>query len=646
MKCVLFRVNYKVYAQDFFEVLMFDLYKDFANSIRVLSVDMIEQAGSGHQGVVLGLSDVVSVLFCDKYNFEEDRFVLSNGHASAMLYSALYLTGSYDISLDDLKNFRKFNAKLQGHPERNLSLGIDITTGALGQGLASSVGLAIALKKKKTNAKVFVMCGDGDLMEGISHEVMTLASSLNLNNLIVLFDNNDICIDGNSSLYTTDNVSRFKSYGFEVIEADGHDYKEISDALDMAMRSKRPSFVSFKTVIGRFSALEGKNVCHGKFLSKDEISNIKTSLGFEDKPFSVDLNKFVGLKKGKFHRINEKFYANEIDHVMNDLKKYYLNFDKKDSTRNIFGNVIKEISPKIRSLIGGSADLSESTCCLSENMRSINKEDFSGNYIHYGVREHAMGAIMSGLSAEGFIPYGGTFLVFSDYMKPAIRNSAIMKLGNIFVFSHDSIAVGEDGATHQPIEHIDALRAIPGLNVFRPSSGMEVVECVEIALKNRHTPSAIILSRQNIDPYARRFSNINQSEFGMYEVYKSNSCVDKTISFIATGSEVALAFKVINNICDNKYNIRLISAPCLELFENQPKEYKNNIINEKDNLRVFIEAGACQSFYKYKREKDLLFNIQEFGTSGSCQELMQHFGFTFENLTMEIKNKLRDPNFD
>ena len=614
---------------------MFDMLKNFANAVRSLSIDMTNEANSGHQGTPLGFADVISVLFNRSMKFKpneeaRDRLILSSGHACALLYSAIYLTKKTQLSLDDLKKFRKFGGICQGHPELNKDLGIEMTTGALGQGIATSVGFAIALKKKNIDSKVFAIVGDGCLMEGVSHEAMTLASSLKLSNLIVLFDNNDVCIDGKPSNYTTDNIERFKAYGFNVLEADGHNYEEIYNAIESTKKSDRPSFISFKTKIGIPSKNAGTNKCHGKFISPEEAKEIRNSFGFQTEPFSIPNEIFWEESICSTDRNTENFTINTdgLHSEINKIKKDLLKNPKPNSTRSLGGIVFGKLCEKFPLIIGGSADLSESNCTISKTHLELNKDQLNGNYIHYGVREHAMGCIMNGLAIEGFIPYGGTFLVFSDYMKPAIRNAALMKIAPIFVLTHDSIAVGEDGGTHQPIEQLTSLRLIPNLNVMRPCCDIEVAECIELAIENRHTPTVLALSRQNLDNLRKTYTDENLCQNGMYEICPFDHNGQSKLSVIATGSEVSLALNAKDKLTE--FDIRVISAPCLELFDKQPEEYKSDLISGR---KLFLEAGSPDIWYKYKtQDDDIILGIDKFGESGSASDLFNKFGFTVENI--------------
>lgn len=612
--------------------------KSFANAIRFLSIDMVNAAGSGHQGMSLGFADVISVLFNKLINFDpnnpdRDRIILSSGHASAMLYSAIYLTQKTELTLNDLKNFRKFKGICQGHPEINPNLGIEMTTGALGQGLATAVGIALALKKKSSNSKVFAIVGDGCLMEGVSHEAMTLAAALNLNNLIVLFDNNNVCMDGNASSYTTDNIARFKSYGFDVFEADGHDYDDIYDKINLAKQSDKPSFVSLKTIVGYPAEKAGTNKCHGKFVSPDEAKLMRQNLSFPTEPFSIS-DGILWEKETKASAPNEiNIPTNEIHKSISLIKKEFIDNPIKKSSRYFGGYILGKLCGQFNFIIGGSADLSESNCTLTPSHKEILKGEFNGNYVHYGIREHAMGCIMNGLAIEGFIPYGGTFLVFSDYMRPAIRNAALMKIAPIFILTHDSIALGEDGATHQPVEQLSSLRLIPNLNVLRPACDVETAECIEIAVNSRSTPTALVFSRQNLENVRLTHTEDNLCQKGMYELVPFANNWKKKLTIIASGSEIGLAFDVKNAV--SNLDFRIISAPCLELFDIQDTAYKNEILKGK---KLFLEAGKNDVWYKYKTcPEDIILSIEEFGESGSSDELLNKFGFSVSSILQLIE---------
>ena len=612
--------------------------KNFANAIRALSIDMVNEANSGHQGTPLGFADVMSVLFNEFIDFapgkaSRDRLILSAGHASPMLYSTIYLTQKTSLSLDDLKKFRKLGARCQGHPKLDRDIGIEMTTGALGQGIATAVGFAIALKKKGLKSKVYVITGDGCLMEGVSHEAMTLASKLNLDNLIVLFDDNNVVVDGFASEFTTDNIARFQSYGFETIEANGHDYDDIRIALEKAKNATKPVFVSFKTKIGYPAEKCGTNACHSRFISKEDAKKFRKSFGFSEMPFEIPKN--ILWKKIEKVASETEFHPDKerLHRIINKIKNDFIQSSTETSTREPCGIVFGELCQHFPNIIGGAADLSHSTATISEYNQIITTSDFSGDYINYSIREHAMGCSMNGLAIEGFIPYGGTYLVFSDYMRPAIRNAALMKIAPIFVLTHDSIAVGEDGVTHQPIEQLSSLRLMPNLNVMRPSCNVEVAECIELAVLNRTTPTALILSREVIENVRTVHTNDNLCEKGMYELASFDNNGHEKISIIATGSEVTLAMQA-KNILTN-FNIRIISAPCLELFDQQADEYKQDLLKGR---KLFIEAGSPDIWHKYKtRDDDIIWGITQFGESGTSAELFEKFGFTVKNIKRLIE---------
>ncbi|MBQ3945550.1 MAG: transketolase [Alphaproteobacteria bacterium] len=618
---------------------MNDKLKNFANAIRALSIDMVNEANSGHQGTPLGFADVMSVLFNEFIDFapgkaDRDRLILSAGHASPMLYATIYLTQKTSLSLDDLKNFRKLGARCQGHPKLDRDICIEMTTGALGQGIATAVGFAIALKKKGLKSKVYVITGDGCLMEGVSHEAMTLASKLNLDNLIVLFDDNDVVVDGFASEFTTDNIARFQSYGFETVEANGHDYDDIRTALNKAKKATKPVFVSFKTKIGYPAEKCGTNACHSRFISTEDAKKFRKSFGFSEKPFEIPPEILWQKSEIVVPETDCNLDKEKLHKIINNIKNDFIQSLCATSTREPCGIVFGELCQHFPEIIGGAADLSHSTATISENNKIITALNFSGDYINYSIREHAMGCAMNGLAIEGFIPYGGTYLVFSDYMRPAIRNAALMKIAPVFVLTHDSIAVGEDGVTHQPIEQLSSLRLMPDLNVMRPSCNVEVAECIELAVLNRTTPTALILSREVIENVRTSHTDNNLCEKGMYELagFENNNGHEQ-ISIIATGSEVTLAMQVKNTL--KNFDIRVISAPCLELFDLQDAEYKSSVLSGR---KLFIEAGSPDIWYKYKtQEDDVILGITQFGESGTSADLFEKFGFTVENIKKLIE---------
>ena len=651
-----------------------------ANAVRFLSIDAVQKANSGHPGMPMGMADVATVLYKYHLRFNpknpdwinRDRFILSAGHGSMLLYSLLYLTGYDSVSIEDIKNFRQLKSVCAGHPEFKKGSGIETTTGPLGQGLGNAVGMAIAeeiLKKKfgknVINNKTYVIASDGDLMEGISHEVMSLAGHLKLKNLIVFFDNNKISIDGSTALSVSDNYKkRFEGYGWNFLEINGHNEKQILNAIAKASKSKKPSLISCKTIIGYGSPNKsGKSSSHGSPLGDDEIILARKKLKWKHEPFEIPdeiLSEWrkIGLKGEKLESKWRDNLNNKKPEIRKELKEIYTDssivkleqlinkekskyFDSKPSlaTRQCSSKTIESISSIIPQLIGGSADLSGSNNTKTVNSKIINSKNFNGNYIHYGVREHGMAAIMNGLALYGgLIPYGGTFLIFSDYCKPAIRLSALMGLRVIYIFSHDSIGLGEDGPTHQPIEQLSGLRAIPNLNVFRPADINETLECWEIALKSNNTPSAIVLSRQKLPYLNQEISSKNKCESGAYTVKITSH--DSDVVLVASGSELELALKVQKRLKDNKIDSKVVSMPCMELFDKQPKKYKEEVFDE-NSIIFTIEAGSISSWQKYKGNKGYNFGIDNFGESAPYKKIYEHFGLTEDNILNAIQNHLR-----
>ena len=656
-------------------------FNQLSNAIRFLSIDAVQKANSGHPGMPMGMSDVATVLFKYHLRFNpknpnwinRDRFILSAGHGSMLLYSLLYLCGYESISIDDIKNFRQLNSICAGHPEYKKGTGIETTTGPLGQGLANAVGMAIAeeIYRKKfgssvINNKTYVIASDGDLMEGISHESMSLAGHLKLKNLIVFFDNNKISIDGSTSLSVSDNYKkRFESYGWSFLEVNGHNEKLISKAITKASKSKRPTIISCKTIIGFGSPNKsGKSSSHGSPLGDEEISLVRKKLKWNNQPFKVPqeiLNEWrkIGEKgeklenewreiinkkdpkiKNELNKVEEKLDLIGLEDLINQEKERHFESKPSLATRQCSMAAIEKISAFLPRLIGGSADLSGSNNTKTNNSKIINYKNFDGNYIHYGVREHGMAAVMNGLALYGgIIPFGGTFLIFSDYCKPSIRLSALMGLKVIYIFSHDSIGLGEDGPTHQPIEQLAGLRAIPNLNVFRPADINETLECWEIALKSENTPSAIALSRQKVPYINPKISKENKCERGAYTV--SLTSHESNVTLVASGTEVELALKVQEKLMESKIHSKVVSMPCMELFENQSKDYRNDIL-EENSLIVTIEAGSVMSWQKYINNKGINFGLDKFGESAPYKEIYKHFKLSEEDISDMIQKKLRE----
>ena len=645
--------------------------KDLANAIRFLSIDAVQKANSGHPGMPMGMADVVTILFKYYLKFNpqnpswinRDRFVLSAGHGSMLLYSLLYLTGYKSISLNDIKNFRQLNSICAGHPEYEINTGIETTTGPLGQGIANAVGFALAeeiLKKKFgkniLNHKTYVLAGDGCLMEGISHEALSLAGHLKLKNLIMLFDNNSISIDGPTNLSVSDNYKkRFNSYGWDYLEIDGHNEKQIFNALKKAQKAKRPTTISCKTTIGYGSPNKsGTASAHGSPLGKDEINLVRKKLKWDHEPFKIPQKilkdwKEIGLKGikeelkwkkyyNKKKSIIERTFSNKFKRVFEIQKQNIIKNLETIATRKSSEKILSSLTKENNTLIGGSADLTGSNNTKTKSQKIIKPGDFKGNYIHYGVREHAMCGIMNGLALHSrLIPYGGTFLIFSDYCKPSIRLSAFMKQRVIYVMSHDSIGLGEDGPTHQPIEQLSSLRSVPNLNVFRPADETETLECWQLALENLSSPSVLALTRQKLAPVRKKFIKENKCSYGAYEISRTNNNVELTI--FASGSEVNLANEVSHKLATENIYSKVISVPCQELLEKQTNAYKKNIL-EETKFKISIEAGATNSWEKFIGQQGLTFGIDDFGKSAPYKNVYKHFGLTSENITKKVKEML------
>ena len=652
---------------------MSKLHNDLANCIRFLSIDAVQKANSGHPGMPMGMADVATILF--KYflrfnpknpdRLNRDRFVLSAGHGSMLLYSLLHLTGYKSISIKSIKNFRQLNSICAGHPEYHPNTGIETTTGPLGQGIANAVGFAIAeeiLKKKIGNEiinhKTYVLAGDGCLMEGISHEAMSLAGHLRLKNLVMLFDNNSISIDGPTNLAVSDNFKkRFESYGWEYILINGHNKKEIFKALKKVQNAKKPTVISCKTKIGYGSPNKsGKASSHGSPLGVDEIKLVRKALNWKHKPFQIPnkiLNEWKKIgKKGqqienkwnkiykKKKKIIKKILKNDFTKVLKIEKQNALKELKNLATRKSSELTLNALTQQNNNLIGGSADLAGSNNTKTKNQKIIKPGEYNSDYIHYGVREHAMCGIMNGIALHSkFIPYGGTFLIFSDYCKPSIRLSALMQQRVIYVMTHDSIGLGEDGPTHQPIEQLSGLRSIPNLNVFRPADRTETVECWEEALKNLKTPSILSLTRQNLDPIRKKYSSVNKCSLGAYEVLRTNKKINLTI--LASGSEVNLAIATSHKLAKYKIYSKVISMPCQDIFDQQSVSYKKKILGES-KIKISIEAASTDCWKKYIGTNGLTFGINAFGKSAPYKDIYKHFGLTASNIANKTKKLMRN----
>ncbi len=645
--------------------------RDLANAIRFLAIDAVEKANSGHPGLPMGMADVATILFKYYLKFNpknpswinRDRFVLSAGHGSMLLYSLLYLTGYKSISLDDIKNFRQLNSICAGHPEYEKNSGIETTTGPLGQGIANAVGFAISeeilkkkLGKKNINHKTYVLAGDGCLMEGISHEALSLAGHLKLKNLILLFDNNSISIDGPTNLAVSDNFKkRFNSYGWNYIDIDGHNEKQIFSALKKIQKSKLPTAISCKTIIGYGSPNKsGKASAHGSPLGKDEVTLVRKKFNWNYKPFEIpkqimDEWRKIGKKasqKAEDRKIkdNKKFkntknlsFGKKIQNIIREEKQNYIKSMEPMATRKSSEKILNVLTKKIPELIGGSADLAGSNNTKTNNHKIIKPGNFEGNYIHYGVREHAMSGVMNGIALHSnLIPYGGTFLIFSDYCKPSIRLSALMGQRVIYVMTHDSIGLGEDGPTHQPVEQLSSLRSVPNLNVFRPADTIETFECWEMAF-DYNTPSIIALSRQKINPVRKEYDAQNKSMQGAYEILRTKQEIELTI--LATGSEVSLAIEVGHKLATQNIYSKVISVPSFEKFNLQTEQYKRQIMDETKN-KISIEAGVTEPWKKYIGKNGICFGVDDFGKSAPGKDVFESFYLYGDYIVTRIKAML------
>ena len=643
-------------------------HTDLANAIRFLSIDAVQKANSGHPGMPMGMADVCTVLFRHFLKFDpsrpdwinRDRFVLSAGHGSMLLYALLHLTGYKSVSLDDIKNFRQLNSICAGHPEYEKGTGIETTTGPLGQGIANAVGFAISeeiLKSKKGkdiyNHKTYVVAGDGCLMEGISHEALSLAGHLKLKNLVMFFDNNSISIDGPTSLAVSDNYKkRLEAYGWDYIDINGHNEKQIFKAIKKCQNAKRPTVIACKTTIGFGSPNKsGKSSAHGSPLGDEEIQLVRKKLKWKHEPFEIpkeilqewrsvgengkrEVKKWEKKAGSKLKKITHK-NSQKLTKLFADAKNMAIKESKPMATRKSSEDILNLLTVHIPELIGGSADLAGSNNTKTKSQKIIKPGNFAGSYIHYGVREHAMCGIMNGIALHGeLIPYGGTFLIFSDYCKPSIRLSALMKQRVVYVMTHDSIGLGEDGPTHQPVEQIAGLRAIPNLNVFRPADTIETIECWDLALRQTNTPSVLSLTRQNLKLLRTNNDQINKCSYGAYEIYRSNPEINLTI--IATGSEVEIAVEASQQLAKENIHSKIISMPCQELFEQQESSYKKNLL-EETTAKISIEAASTMGWKKYTGNQGVELGIDTFGKSAPYKKIYEHFKLTSNNIIQQAK---------
>ncbi|MEM7619290.1 MAG: transketolase [Pseudomonadota bacterium] len=651
-------------------------YKDMANAIRTLSMDAVEQAKSGHPGMPMGMADVATVLFSRflKYQANDtkwpdrDRFVLSAGHGSMLLYASLYLMGVPGMDLESLKNFRQLGANTAGHPEYGHAEGIETTTGPLGQGLANAVGMAIAEKSVAEryghdlcDHHTYVIAGDGCLMEGISQEAISLAGHLKLGKLIVLFDDNQISIDGSTDLATSeDQQKRFEASGWHVVKVDGHDFEAIEMALQNAKNvTDKPSMIACRTKIGYGAPnKQGTAGAHGAPLGAEEIAATREALNWPHPPFEIPENilaawRVVGTKNqdiyegwqerakclspDEFARLSDPIDENAkaaITQTLGAFKERLLDERPKIATRVASKNTLEQLVPILPCLIGGSADLTGSNGTLTSHHSIINADDFRGNYMHYGVREHGMAAAMNGMALHGgVVPYGATFLVFTDYCRPSIRLSALMEQRVVYVMTHDSIGLGEDGPTHQPVEHLAALRAMPNVRVFRPADSLETAECWELALLTDDAPSVLALTRQGL-PTLRNSVHDNETAKGGYVLYEPESKRD--ITLLATGSEVALALAASQKLKEDAIHAAVVSMPCFELFEQQPQDYRDVVLGDKP--RIAIEAACQFGWDRWIGEQGTFIGMNSFGASAPAKDLYNHFNITEEHIIKAAKS--------
>lgn len=648
--------------------------RQMANAIRALSMDAVQAANSGHPGMPMGMADVATILYKDFLRFDpdaphwmdRDRFILSAGHGSMLAYSLLHLTGYAEPTIEDISNFRKLHSPCAGHPENFELEGVETTTGPLGQGLATAVGMAMAERHLSKvhgndviNHRTWVVAGDGCLMEGINHEAIGLAGHLRLGRLNVLWDDNRITIDGATDLSTSEDVkARYVATGWHVVSCDGHDFADIRRAMDEAISDPRPSLIACKTVIG-FGApnKQGTSAVHGAALGPDEVKAVRKELGWDSEPFIIPADiaeawRDTGTRGKEAHQKWQKIFDSNIkkDDI---VKSMAVNIEMpetlasyleklaaeqpKVATRKASEMALEVFTKAIPQMIGGSADLTGSNNTKTTSTKVMNKDNYGGRYVNYGIREFGMAAAMNGMALHGgIIPYSGTFLVFADYARAAIRLSALQRARVIYVMTHDSIGLGEDGPTHQPIEHLQSLRVMPNLNVFRPADAIETAECWALAIANENTPSVIALTRQGL-PMLRSDVSSNLCAKGAYRMKAANK--ERKVVIVATGSEVSLAMEVAARLEEAGHGADIVSMPCAELFDVQDVTYQDDILPD-DAMIVSIEAGTTIGWERYTGRRGLRFGIDSFGASAPASDLFDHFGLTAEKITPEIINSL------
>ena len=654
-------------------------HKDLANAIRALSMDAVQAANSGHPGMPMGMADVATVLFTQFLKYDptapdwpdRDRFVLSAGHGSMLLYSLLYLTGYKDIDIDEIKNFRQLGSKTAGHPEYGEAAGIEMTTGPLGQGLATAVGMAIAERMVAArfgddivDHYTYVIAGDGDLMEGVSHEAASFAGHLGLSKLIVLYDDNNISIDGGTGLSWSDDVpARFAAYGWDSSVVDGHDPKAVAAALKAAQGSTTPSLIACKTTIA-FGAptKSGTAGSHGAPLGDEEIKGTREALGWPHAPFVIPDEiladwRQVGARGASDraawdgrHGALDSAARRDFDRAitgglpdgwkaaLDDFKTKLIADKPNQATRISSGAVLEALIPAVPEMIGGSADLTGSVNTRVPNMAAIDAGNFGGRYVHYGIREFGMAAAMNGMALHGgIIPYAGTFLVFSDYLRPALRLAALMKQRVIHVLTHDSIGLGEDGPTHQPVEHLASLRAMPNVSVFRPADAIETAECWELALQAEDTPSAMVLTRQGLPAVRTEASAENLCARGGYVLSPAAGAAQVTL--LATGSEISIAMDAQKLLAADGIAASVVSMPCWELFDKQADAYRDSVLGV-GTVRVAVEAGVRQGWDQYVGSDGGFVGMTGFGASAPAKDLYKHFNITADAVAHAARSRL------
>jgi len=650
---------------------------DLANAIRALSMDAVEKANSGHPGMPMGMADAAVALFARAMKFDagaphwadRDRFVLSAGHGSMLIYALGYLLGYDGMSLEEIRNFRQLGAKTAGHPEFGHAPAVETTTGPLGQGLANAVGMAIAeahlaarYGEGLVDHRTYVIAGDGCLMEGVSQEAISLAGRMALRKLTVLWDDNELSIDGPVSLAdSTDQLKRFEASGWATARVDGHDVEAVAAALENAKSSERPTLIACRTVIGKGAPTKaGTAGVHGAPLGADEIAGAREALGWAHEPFDIPADVLAAWRKaGSRGRTDREAWDARLaaspdrpsfdaalrpeppatfKAAMADYKRALAARPSAVATRKASQDALEVVNEALANTLGGSADLTGSNNTKTGALDVLSAENYGGRYIHYGVREHAMAAAMNGMALHGgVVPYGGTFLVFSDYCRPAIRLSALMGVRVVYVMTHDSIGLGEDGPTHQPVEHLAALRAIPGLDVYRPADAVETAECWEAAISAVDRPSLIALTRQSLQPVRTTYSDENLVARGAYELRAADGAAQATI--FATGSEIEIAVAARELLASEGIAARVVSAPCFERFEDQPADYRKATIGDAP-ARVAVEAGVKQGWERFIGEDGGFVGMSGFGASGPYKELYAHFGITADAVAAAVRERL------